>query len=125
MYAGDGVPDGWQVQYFGINNLAGLASVTNLTGQNNLNTYIADLNPTNPASRLAIITVSNQAPYRVVYFTPASSNRVYALQYSTNLMTGDWTNVTPVVNWGNGGTYSLSDANSSALRYYRIVVQLP
>jgi hypothetical protein len=123
-YAGDGILDGWQVKYFGINNPFALAGVTNVTGMNNLNTYIADLNPTNPASRLKIATISNQIPNRVVYFTPASSNRVYALQYSTNLVTGVWTNVTPVTNWGNGGTCWLTDTNLSS-RFYRIMVQLP
>lgn len=123
-YAGDGIPDGWQVRYFGINNSSALAGVTNVTGQNNLNTYIADLNPTNPASHLKIITITNQVPNRVVYFLPASTGRVYALQYSTNLMSGSWTNITPVTNWGNGGTCWLTDTNLSS-RFYRIMVQLP
>ncbi len=83
------------------------------------------MNPTNPASHLKIVTISNQVPNRVVYFTLASSNRVYALQYSTNLVTGVWTNVIPVSNLGNGGTYWLSDTNSTVLHYYRVVVQLP
>ena len=124
MYAGDGVPDGWQVQYFGINNPSALAGVTNITGHNNLNTYIADLNPTNPASCLKIMTITNQVPNRLVYFLPASTGRVYALQYSTNLVSGSWTNVTPVTNWGNGGTCWLADTNLSS-RFYRIMVQLP
>ena len=123
-YAGDGIPDCWQVMYFGTNNLVGIASATNVTGQSNWKTYLADLNPTNAASVLKVVAVTNQAMSRFVYFTPSSTGRVYALWYSTNLVSGIWTNLTPVTNWGNGGTCWLTDTNLSS-RYYRIAVQLP
>lgn len=126
LYAGDGLPDGWQVRYFGTNNPAGLGSVTNVSGQENWSSYLADLNPTNPASRLLIVSASNAAPYRVVSFSPSSTGRVYALQYRTNLLAGmTWTNVTPVTNWGNGSLCVLRDTNAVPSRFYRIAVQLP
>jgi poly(beta-D-mannuronate) lyase len=60
---GDGIPDWWRAQYFG-----GIGTTTNAsscatcdftgTGQNNLFKYVADLNPTNPASRFAIVSIA-------------------------------------------------------------------
>jgi hypothetical protein len=125
LYAGDGVPDGWQVQYFGVNNPLGMAGATNCSGQNNLYTYTADLDPTNPASCFKIVALSNEPPSRVVYFLPASTGRVYALQFSTGLASGAWTHVTPLTNWGNGGVYGLGDTNTASPRYYRVGVQVP
>jgi hypothetical protein len=123
-YAGDGIPDSWQVLHFGTNNPLGVASATNSTGMNNTYAYIADLNPTNPASVFEVVAVSNLPPNRMVYFT-SSSNRVYALLWTTNLISGAWTNLsgaTPVE--GNGGILSLSDTNTTALRFYQIQAQV-
>jgi hypothetical protein len=58
IYTNDGIPDAWQVQYFGPNNPEGLAGAdADGTGQNNLFKYLAGLNPTNPASILQITSV--------------------------------------------------------------------
>jgi len=46
IYANAGIPDWWQVQYFGTNNPEGVASAdADGTGQNNLFKYLAGLNP--------------------------------------------------------------------------------
>lgn len=125
-YAGDGLPDGWQVRYFGTNNPLGMACATNCTGQNNLYTYIADLDPTNPASVFEVVAVSNQPPDRVVCFRTTSTGRVYRLLYATNLVSGVWTNL-PGATWtpGLAGQMSLCDTNAAAVRFYRIHVQVP
>lgn len=125
IYAADGVNDGWQVRYFGTNNPLGLAAVTNVAGLRNLDSYLADLDPTNASSRLAITAITNQAPVWAVSFSPASTGRVYALQTRTSLMSGDWINVTPATNWGNGGTGWLTAPSTEAIRFYRIAVQVP
>lgn len=125
IYAGDQVSDGWQVRYFGTNNPLGLASMTNVSGQRNIDSYVADLDPTNATSRLFITAFSNHTSDCVVYFSPASTGRVYALQVCTNLLSGVWTNITPITNWGGGSTNWLSATNTSYQRHYRIAVQLP
>ena len=57
-YAFDGIPDGWQIQYFGLNNPQGTAAAdADGTGHNNLFKYLAGLNPTNPASDLRITSM--------------------------------------------------------------------
>jgi hypothetical protein len=61
IYASDGIPDGWQVQYFGTNNPEGVASAdADGTGQNNLFKYLAGLDPTNNASVLRVTSIVRQ-----------------------------------------------------------------
>ena len=125
IYAGDGVPDWWQVTYFGTNNPSGVASATNCTGQNNLDTYTADLNPTDPASRFLVVAASSLPPDEWVYF-PSSTNRLYTLLWSTDLVAGAWTPVpdaTPVK--GNGDIFCLGDTNAAFPLFHRVKVQVP
>lgn len=127
IYSGDSLPDWWQVAFFGTNNPLGVAGATNCTGQNNLYTYTADLNPTNPASVFVVVSVSNQPPsQRVVCFRTASTGRVYRLLYATNLTSGVWTNL-PGASWMPGlpGQMSLNDTNAATVRFYRVHVQVP
>lgn len=125
IYATDQIPDSWQVRYYGTNNPSGLASAIASNRQTNLDNYIADLVPTNPASKFVIITTSNGPTSRLVSF-PSSSNRVYMLKWSTNLMNGTWSDIagqTPVD--GSGSVMTLSDTNSTPSRFYRVGVALP
>jgi len=126
LYAGDLIPDRWQVQYFGTNNPAGMAGANNSRWKSNLYTYTADLDPTNPASVFAVIAFSNQPPSRVVCFQTTSTGRVYRLSYATNLLDGAWTDL-PGTTWvpGLAGQMSLSDTNAAAIRFYRVQVQVP
>jgi len=125
-YANDRIADTWQVRYFGLNNPNALPGVdVDGTGRDNLYRYIADLDPTNPASIFLISRMSNLPPSKVVYF-PSSSNRLYALLWTTNLSQGVWTNLlglTPVR--GTGSLFGLSDTNTTQPRFYRVDVQLP
>jgi hypothetical protein len=93
IYANDGIPDSWQIQYFGLNNLEGVASAdADGTGQNNLLKYLAGLDPTNSASVLRITAVARQGNDVGVTWTCVGSHS-YVLQstksaaiaaYSTN-----------------------------------------
>jgi hypothetical protein len=126
IYASDGIPDWWQAQFFGASNPLGLASATNITGRSNLYTYIADLNPTNPAAIFEVTAVSTQPPNRLVWFSSSSTGRLYRLLYTTNLVSGVWTNLpdtTPVA--GSSGQMALTDTNAASPRFYRVQVQLP
>jgi hypothetical protein len=125
LYAGDQVPDDWQVRYFGLNNPNGVASATNATGQNNLYAYIADLCPTNPNSCFEIIAISNRTSTNAVCFF-SSSNRLYRLEWTTNLIGGVWTNspgAIPVS--GSGSLFWLNDTNAASPRFYKVSVRLP
>ena len=126
IYGNDRIPDAWQVGYFGVNNPLGMGGAdADGTGQNNYCKYVADLNPTNPASVFAIVAISNQSPARLVYF-PSSAARVYTLEYAGDLSAGPWTNqagATPVA--GTGGVMPLNDTNAVAGRFYRVTVEVP
>jgi len=53
--AANGIPDGWALAHGFDPTLASVASLVNLNGYTTLQCYLADLDPANPASRLAII----------------------------------------------------------------------
>ncbi len=86
--------------------------------------YIADTDPTNPASYFQLVAVSNLPPLRVYFL--ASSNRQYTMNWCSNLVYGAWTNVpgqgprsgAGVVDW-------MQDTNLLPAEFYRIDVQLP
>lgn len=123
-YDEDGIPDPWEAVYYGGVTNANLDAMAS----NNVNTvreaYIADLNPTNPASLFRIVAATNGPPLRVFFLS--SSNRLYALNRNTNLVSGVWTNVPgqgPRV--GAGGPDWLQDTNAVPAGFYRLDVRLP
>jgi hypothetical protein len=125
IYACDGVPDDWQVKWFGPENPAGKGCEKNVTGRDNRSTYIADLNPTDPDSVFEIVAISNQPSGRVVCFGTTSTERVYRLEYVPKLDGSTWTNL-PGAAWTTGqpGQMSLSDTNATAARFYRVHVKV-
>jgi hypothetical protein len=126
----DTIPDLWTWEHFG--HLTGLADDLSRatdsadgTGRNNLYKYAADLDPTNPLSYFQIAAISNLPPNRFVRFQ-SSSNRVYGLKWSTNLVSGSWLDVADQTNvWGNGTLMSLGDTNPATLRFYKVDVKAP
>ncbi|MEI6562874.1 MAG: metallophosphoesterase [bacterium] len=100
---GDGIPDWWRALYFG-----GDGTSTNArscatcdadgTGQNNLAKYLADLDPTNPASRLAIISIASSNQDIHLTWIGGSNSWQY-LETSRSLVSSNWvavyTNIRP------------------------------
>jgi uncharacterized repeat protein (TIGR01451 family) len=127
---GDGIPDWWRSQNFG--GSGDISTTTNCAtcdpdgdGRSNLQEFLADTIPTNAASLLKIVAISNQPPAAFTFF-PSSTGRVYTLEYATSLNTGNWSTVTGQSGiYGNGGVYSLPDTNSPAANFYRIKATLP
>lgn len=125
-YAGDGLPDWWQNQYFGLNN-PNAVPANNPDGDwfDNTQEYVADTNPTNPASFFSIVAISNAAPAHFVYFN-SSAARVYTLLCATNLVTANWTNVTVQTDIQGAGTLmTLVETNGFSPRFYRVTVRVP
>ena len=60
--ATNGIPDGWAITYGFDPTADAVAALTNANGFTTLESYLADLNPTNSGSRLALVSVtaSNQ-----------------------------------------------------------------
>jgi predicted outer membrane repeat protein len=91
----------------------------------NLQEYIAALNPTNAASYFRITAVSNLPPW-TVYFE-ASAGRAYTLIGVSNLSSGAWSPVPGAgPRLGAGGADALSDTNVPPRGpFYKLQVELP
>jgi hypothetical protein len=121
----------WQLQYFGCTNCAQAAGDADFdgTGQNNLFKYMAGLDPTNPASVLAvdIANVAGQAGATQLSFHPIATGRVYTIQSCTNLSAGIWSALTsysgPIT---NGSQVTITDLNAAMTEeFYRLMVTMP
>ena len=129
-YANDGIPDNWQVQYFGVGNPNAAPGIdADGTGQNNLFKYIAGLDPTNPASifTLRIQNVVGQPGQKNLVFNPRWNDRTYTPLYRTNLVaTASWTNLTAITTSDNSTTRTVTDLTATnAAKFYRINISYP
>jgi hypothetical protein len=128
-YAGDGIDDSWQVQYFGQppNALAGPNADPDGDGQNNLFEFTAGLVPNDPNSRLvlSIQPVAGHPGQKSIVFNPVVSGRTYAVQFRTNLVTGAWSPLTGTTQSDNGSTRTVTDPNATGPKDYRVQVTKP
>jgi hypothetical protein len=128
-YAGDGLPDGWQVGYFGVGNSNALPGVdANGTGVSNLFKYVAGLDPTNPASvfQLRLEPVDGQPLQKRVFFSPRLDDRRYGVLSCTNIGSPAW-QAWPMASTNDNGTErALLDTNAvGPVRFYRIQIFYP
>jgi uncharacterized repeat protein (TIGR02543 family) len=89
--------------------------------------YVADTDPNDTNSVFRVLTV-DPGPPAVLRFVPASTGRVYTLQYTDDLASGIWSNVVGAERHvGSGGEDSLSDDNAPVTggRFYRMKVDVP
>jgi uncharacterized repeat protein (TIGR01451 family) len=121
---GDGIPSWWEYMYFGGPTNADPQADGDDDGLNELGEYIADTNPTNPASRFFIAAVSLSNTWPVVSFD-TSARRVYGLETATNLLTNSWSAVGTNLA-GVGGPLAIPDTNfPGPVRFYRARVAVP
>ena len=125
-YAADGIPDSWQLQYFGANNpLAAPTADATGTGQNNLFKYTAGLNPTDPTSRF-VTAVGTAASSHTITISPCLPDRTYTVQFSTDLGATGWQPLTGATIQDNGQTRTVTDPDGTSLRkFYRVQVSFP
>ncbi len=92
---------------------------------NNLQEYIADTDPTNPASYFCVTAVSNLPSWTVCF--QSSTGRLYTLNGVSNLVSGVWTNIPGAgPRFGAGGPDTLRDTNVPPKGpFYRLKVELP
>jgi len=126
IYATDGIPDTWQVQFFGENNpLATATADATGTGQNNLFKYIAGLNPTDPASRF-VTSVAGGTGAHTITLSPRLTDRSYTVEFSTTLSPNGWQPLTGAAVQDNGQTRTVTDPDGTSLRkFYRVQVSYP
>lgn len=96
-------------------------------GSSDLAEYIADTVPTNAASFLRPLALTN-APQGVLglVIEPTSTGRLYAIESTTNLLATPqvWTMIQPERS-GTGGPLVIPVTNNSAAKHYRHRVRLP
>ena len=128
-YAGDGLPDNWQVQYFGLNNpMAAPTKDADGTGQNNLFKYIAGLNPTDRTSvfRVSVQPVAGQPSQKQILFSPVLSDRTYTVLYNTDMRDGAWTPLTSAIQSDNGQQRTVTDTSAAGgSKFYKIQIHKP
>lgn len=127
-YAGDGLPDWWQAQYFGLNNpKAAPNKDADGTGQNNLFKYTAGLDPTNPAS-IFVLKIANVSPtQKNLLFNPLATGRTYTTQFTTNLVGTAYATLPGIGGpTTNGNQVTVTDLNAvEKQKFYRISITYP
>ena len=86
--------------------------------------YIADTNPTNPASFFPPLLLDTLPTGFVLTIDPTSTNRLYHIDSRTNLLGTGWTPATNAPGTGGPWTYEIPLTGDSP-RFYRSRVTLP
>ena len=127
-YAGDGLGDDWQVQYFGQNNpLAAPALDPDGDGATNQFEFTAGLVPTDPAStfHMSIAPVPDQPSWRKVIFSPRLDGRTYIVE-SMAAFGGAWQPLTASTQSDNGDERTVIDLGATgAKKFYRVEITRP
>ncbi len=127
-YAADGLPDAWQVQYFGANNPnAGPNVDADGTGQNNRFKWIAGLNPIDGSRFLTtVLPLPGQPSKMRLSFSPVVAGRTYTVEYNDAPLSGAWHALTGFSQADNGITRTVTDNTATGThRFYRVAIGMP
>jgi len=126
---GDGIPDWWMIEYFG--HPTGQAGDLSLaqddadgSGMSNLQDYLAGLDPTDPASVLALHIAADATGTNMVLNWTAVSGKNYQILSTTNLSDAVWPVFPGSVGAGSaeaiGGQRYFNVPATDSQRYFRI-----
>ncbi|MEM7395218.1 MAG: proprotein convertase P-domain-containing protein [Verrucomicrobiota bacterium] len=119
----DGLPDAWELQYFG-NLSAGPDDDPDNDGHSNLEEFMADTDPGNSASVFKLeLNRSPDHQMQKLLFN-GSVNRMYTVQWRASLMQGQWQDLLSDIQ-GVGPAQEVDIASQNSAGYYRIRVRLP
>ncbi len=119
----DGMPDDWESTYFTNSCDARPDGDADGDGRNNYQEYLADTNPTNLCSCFDATLGSDASGNDVAFY--GSAERVYTLQFSTNLLPSpSWHTIRTGIR-GGGGPMHVHDSSGAGGGYYRLRVDLP
>lgn len=114
---GDGLPDTWEVNYFGSTTAQNATGDADNDGTNNLTEFRLGLNPTAGNSAFATVRASNG-----VLSWPSAVGVSFTVQRSTTLLPGSWGNDVAVP--GTAGTATYTDpAPPVGKAFYRVLLQ--
>jgi len=129
LYANDGLPDEWQVRYFGLNNpLAAPTKDADGTGQTNLFKYVAGLNPTDNTSvfHTSVQPVAGQPNQKQIVFSPVLAGRTYTVVYNNTLTDPTWTPLAGATQSDSGQQRTVTDTVATGnTRFYKVRITLP
>lgn len=128
-YAGDGIADGWQFQYFGADNpLAAPALDPDGDGQTNLFEFVAGLVPTDATSlfRLRIAPVPGQPAKTFLIFGPALADRAYVVKSKPALPGGIWEPLSSEADDHQSPERTVTDLDAAgAKKFYQVEITRP
>jgi hypothetical protein len=114
---GDGIPDWWEMKYFG-GPTAAQASALSANGKNTIHeAYLAGLDPANPAARFEILCRLKDGQ-TVLSWDPVLPDRIYTILSSTNLLEGFGVQTT--LSWPTN-TFTFAPANKAG--FFRVQVR--
>ncbi|MBK7997618.1 MAG: hypothetical protein IPK15_02490 [Verrucomicrobia bacterium] len=128
-YAGDGIDDAWQVQYFGVGNPnAAPGADGDGDGQPTGYEYYAGSNPTDGNSyfRFRIESVPGQPTRKNLVFSPRVPNRIYAVHYKLDFNASDWEKLEGFTVLDAGPQRTVTDMNATETnKFYRVEISIP
>jgi hypothetical protein len=115
---GNGLPDWWELKYFGVLTGTDPNADPDHDGVSNLNEYLAGTNPTNAASYFHVVSVIRGSPTKI--FVTCEPGKVYTLLCADALAT-NWTTVTGQFRIPSSveGVLEMDDASGDTNRLYR------
>jgi len=121
----DTMNDAWEVQH----NLNPTNAADALVDDDsdyvlNKNEYGADTDPWNALSVFVVTAFTNTGVQDICFYS--STGRQYALEYTTNGLTGTWTNWPDIAfRYGTGTNDSFTITNIASDAFYRLIVEIP
>jgi hypothetical protein len=120
----NGLPDWWELQYFGHLTGTNPNADADHDGMSNLAEWLAGTNPTNASSALRLTAIPTNNPNTFVVRWPSVAGKYYWLERATNLLTG----FNSVVQTNIAATAPTNTATDAAVlpvndRFYRVGVE--
>lgn len=123
----DGLPDAWQILYFGSysNAEAAPGADPDHDGMTNLQEYLAGTNPLDPTSELSLKVARGNS---LTLTFSAMAEKSYTIEFSDSLTPGSWQRLVdvPAVSGPPTRLIQITDPDTLTNRYYRVrTPQLP
>ena len=128
-YAGDGIDDSWQFQYFGLDNpLAARGEDSDADNQDNLFEWLAGTIPIDPLSRFLfrIEPVVGEPTHKDLIFSPIVADRIYTVQWSGSLAPASWADLTGSTQADANGERTVTDTEADdPEKFYKVKLEKP